>query len=166
MSFFSRGSSTPAPPTPAKPAAPTPAPPAAAPAGPRVFKVSKSPTEALALTNCVIGSPKDFDAGARYILVDDLYAFTLRLEPNFPPGELGTSIFHRRFAQLSLNQDVRARTYDIAAEMPNPYLGSLHMQVSFLRKGFESAETYDTAEMAQVFLQSFDGHVLGKEQVR
>jgi hypothetical protein len=97
---------------------------------------------------------------------DALTRNTDRLEPSFPSGQLGTSLFHRRFAFLSLNQEVRARPYDVSAELPNPYLGSLHMQVSFLKKGFETPETYDTAEMAQVFLQSFDGHILGKDQVR
>lgn len=88
MSFFSRGTpaATPvapsAPPTPLKsggqPGAPLPTSTASATRGNGTFRVNKSPTEALALTNCIIGSPKDFDASVKYILVDDLYAFTLR----------------------------------------------------------------------------------------
>ena len=43
-----------------------------------MMRVSKSPTEALALTNCVIVSPRDFSSAVQYIIIEEEYVFTLK----------------------------------------------------------------------------------------
>ncbi|RKP03847.1 hypothetical protein CXG81DRAFT_9017 [Caulochytrium protostelioides] len=124
------------------------------------MRVSKSPSEALALTNCVTVNPRDFDPSTKYILVEETYAFTIKPVDSFPINELGTSLFHRRFAQLSLNQEVRVRPFDPARESPNCYLGTMNLQLSFLRpRQNQETEVFDTTELTNVFLTSFSGQV-------
>jgi vesicle-fusing ATPase len=87
-----------------------------------------------------------------------------RTDASIVSGEVGTSIFHRRYGSFSLNQEVRIRPYDPIADLANAYLGVIHIQVSYLKKGYEATETFDAAEMAQVFLNSFNNQVFSREQ--
>ena len=93
------------------------------------MRVSKSANETLALSNCIIVSPRDFGPECRYLLLENDYVFTMKVFDAFPPGELGTSVFHRRWANLSLNQEVRIRPYDPYSGGMNVYLGNLTLQV-------------------------------------
>ncbi|KAI8904181.1 P-loop containing nucleoside triphosphate hydrolase protein [Powellomyces hirtus] len=129
-----------------------------------VLRVAKSPNEGLARTNCIFVNPRDIGQDARFITIEDAYAFTVRTSDAVAPGEIGTTLFHRRFASLSLNQEVRVRPFDPFAENANCYLGSLNLQVSFLRKTFETSEHYDIGEMQQIFLASFDGQIFAEGQ--
>lgn len=125
----------------------------------RVFRVNKSPNDALALSNCVIVSPRDFDPKIQFILLDDTFAFTIRPFEGIAPGELGTSLFHRRFASLSLNQEVKVRQFDPYEDGPHAFIGSVQFQLSYLRRGFDSAETFDAAELSKVVHANFNGQV-------
>ena len=128
----------------------------------RGFRVAKCPSDALALTNLLITSPHDFDPATRYVLVNSQYVFSIRPEPGFPNGSVGTSLFHRRWAQLSLNQDISVRPYDPAQESPNAFLlATVDLEVTFLRKGsVDVREQFDTEEMSVAFHQSFGNQVL------
>ncbi|KAJ3090173.1 transport between ER and Golgi ATPase protein [Quaeritorhiza haematococci] len=128
------------------------------------MRVVKSPSDTLALTNCIIVNPRDFDSSIRYIIIDEQFAFTIRTHESVQPGELGTSMFHRRFAGLSLGQELRVRPFDPFSDGLNCYLGTLHLQVSFLRKGYESGEAFDTQEMSKIFIQQFNGQIFTKGQ--
>jgi vesicle-fusing ATPase len=68
------------------------------------MKVVKSPDDAAARTNCVFLSPVDFKG--TYVIVNDEFAFTAKVDPRVSPGEIGTTLFHRKLAlnnQDSLN---------------------------------------------------------------
>ncbi|KAJ3157941.1 transport between ER and Golgi ATPase protein [Geranomyces variabilis] len=142
-----------------------PSPSASSAAGGRgVLRVAKSPNEALARTNCVCMNPRDLDPNARFITIEDHFAFTVRPCEEVAPGTIAPTAFHRKYASLSVNQDVRVRPFDPFMENPNCYLGTITLQVSFLRKSFESSESYDIAEMQQIFLNSFDGQIFAEGQ--
>ncbi|KAJ3044018.1 transport between ER and Golgi ATPase protein [Rhizophlyctis rosea] len=129
------------------------------------MRVVKAPSEALARTNCLLFNPRDLmDPAVRHVLVEESFAFTVKADDKVASGEVGTSLFHRRFASLSLNQEVRVRPFDPFAENMNCYLGQLNLQVDFARKGAEPNETYDTTEMQKIFVQSFDGQVFSEGQ--
>ncbi|KAI8834492.1 P-loop containing nucleoside triphosphate hydrolase protein [Chytridium lagenaria] len=127
------------------------------------MRVSKLPSDALALTNCAIVSTRDFHPSVKYIIVDGRYVFTIRLLDGFPPGEIGFSKSHRQWALLSLNQEVQVSPYDAFSD-PNCYLSKLEIQISFLKKGFEAKETFDGDDIAQVFLQSFKDQMFANGQ--
>lgn len=91
--------------------------------------MTKSLNEALALTNCVITHPADFPSNVRYICVDNHYYFNIKPAEGIARRELGTSLFNRKYAMLSLNQEVQVRPYDPASDGLNFYLSVLSLQV-------------------------------------
>ncbi|KXS21590.1 AAA-domain-containing protein [Gonapodya prolifera JEL478] len=129
-----------------------------------MFRVNKSPDERFAMTNCVAVNPQDFGQDVRYIMVDDQWAFTIRPSPATPPSELGTTLFHRRFASFSLNQEVRVRPYDPFEEHPDSVLSAAQIQVDFFKKATVASEAFDSDELAKVFSQNFQGQVFSKGQ--
>ncbi|KAJ3053761.1 transport between ER and Golgi ATPase protein [Rhizophlyctis rosea] len=80
------------------------------------------------------------------------------------PGDIGTSMLHRRFANLSLNQDVRIRTFEPHKENPNCYLTILTLQVDFVKKQTETKEQFDMGEMKDLFIQFFDEQIFTEKQ--
>lgn len=99
----------------------------------KVFRVSKCPNETLALTNCLIVHPRDFDLKTRYVIVDGQFYFNIKPAEGVAQGEIGTSVFHRKYASLSLNQEVQLKIYDPSSE--NLYLASINAQVYSFYKG-------------------------------
>jgi vesicle-fusing ATPase len=73
-------------------------------------------------------------------------------------------MFHRKFAMLSVNQDCRVRAYDPKSEKVT-YLSTLTLMAAYLRKTVQENEYIDTDDLAKIFLNSFDGHIVSKEQV-
>ncbi|KAJ3339956.1 transport between ER and Golgi ATPase protein [Gonapodya sp. JEL0774] len=132
--------------------------------GPRVFRVNKSPDERFAMTNCVAICQQDFGPNVRYILVDDQFAFSVRPSPAIPPSELGTTLFHRRFASFSLNQEVRVRPYDPFEEHPDSVLSTAQIQVDFYKKTTIMDQPFDSDELGKIFTQNFQGQVFSKGQ--
>ncbi|KAI9100516.1 P-loop containing nucleoside triphosphate hydrolase protein [Phlyctochytrium arcticum] len=128
------------------------------------LRVTKSPNESLARTNCVFANPRDMDPSTRYVLIEDQFPLTVRFHDTVQPGELGTTLFHRRFASLNLNQDYRIRPFDPHTEINNAYIGTINIALDFLRKSFETGETYDLTELQQVVARSFDGQFFSAGQ--
>ncbi|KAJ3395955.1 transport between ER and Golgi ATPase protein [Lobulomyces angularis] len=123
----------------------------------RPFKVNKT-TEALAYTNCIIFNPRDMDPRTRYIVVDNQFYFNVKTDQGTTPGEIGTSLFHRKYAQLSLNQEVQVKPFDPSND-PNAYLGTLNLEVAYARKGIESKDYLDSEEIGKVFTNNFSGQI-------
>ncbi|ORY49371.1 AAA-domain-containing protein [Rhizoclosmatium globosum] len=76
-----------------------------------------------------------------------------------PPGQVGVSNVQRQWALLSLNQDVNVAVYDPFSDM-NCYLSKVDLQISYIRKGVASEETFDGEDMSKTLLQSFNGLML------
>ncbi|CAG8562114.1 4008_t:CDS:10 [Diversispora eburnea] len=103
------------------------------------MKVQKCSSEQLALTNYLIVSTRDF-------------------HPNVPDEsqashQIGTSMVHRRWASLSLGQEVSVVTYDPFAESPFVYMIKLDLEVGFLRKAFNN----QMFSVGQVLVLEFHG---------
>ncbi|CAH1756857.1 10061_t:CDS:10 [Entrophospora sp. SA101] len=124
------------------------------------MKVAKCTSEALALTNYLLVSPIDFHSSVRYVIIDGQFVFSIRLENSQPSRQIGTSMAHRRWASLSLNQEVSVAPFDPYSDGPNIFLGNLELEVGFLRKTQDSKEQFDTEEMSNIFSQLlvFDFH--------
>ncbi|CAG8759975.1 10383_t:CDS:2, partial [Racocetra fulgida] len=78
---------------------------------------------------------------------------TFRVKESQPPRQIGTSMAHRRWASLSLGQEVSIAPYDPSLESTNIYLGKLDLEVGFLRKTTENKEHFDTEEMSKIFYE-------------
>jgi len=123
------------------------------------MKVAKCTSEALALTNYLLVSPIDFHSSVRYVIIDGQFVFSIRLENSQPSRQIGTSMAHRRWASLSLNQEVSVAPFDPYSDGPNIFLGNLELEVGFLRKTQDSKEQFDTEEMSNIFSQSFNNQI-------
>lgn len=67
-------------------------------------------------------------------------------------GVLGTSAMHRRWAQLSLNEEVSVVPYNPFEESNSVYLSSLRVEVGFLRKSAQmDVDDFDTEKMEEGF---------------
>lgn len=119
----------------------------------RSFVVSKSPSDLLALSNCLIFHPDDITHSCKYVLVNKTYIFTVKISKDMlKRGEIGTSSLHRTWAQLSIGQTVTVSLYDSTkASPPVPFIETLIIQIDFLKKSQKNATPYSADDMANIF---------------
>ncbi|KAF8914264.1 P-loop containing nucleoside triphosphate hydrolase protein [Gymnopilus junonius] len=124
------------------------------------FAVAQCPSEALALTNCLIVHPSDFPQG-QHVLVNGSHALTLQ------PGVIGASTVQRQWIGLSLTGD--QATVEPLPSPPHPsapsYLQAIDLEVGFFRRGHEIAEQFSADEIAKNFLKAFSGVVMSAEEI-
>ncbi|KAI8608904.1 P-loop containing nucleoside triphosphate hydrolase protein [Chytriomyces sp. MP71] len=125
--------------------------------------VTKTPTNDLALTNCAVVSSRDFNPQVKYIVVERQFVFTIRPINELPSGQIGVSNVQRQWAMLSLNQDVHVAVFDPFQD-PNCFLSRIDIQISYVRKGVASEETFDGGDMSKALLQSFSNLMLSVGQ--
>jgi vesicle-fusing ATPase len=73
------------------------------------------------------------------------------------------SYIHRRWASLSLNQEVSVAPYDPSFETQYHYLGDIELEVGFLQKNQDPNEQFDTVEMSNIFCQVLPLHLHFKD---
>ncbi|CAB4477536.1 uncharacterized protein OCT59_013110 [Rhizophagus irregularis] len=123
------------------------------------MKVGKSSSETQALTNYVFVCPRDFHPSVRYVIVNDQFVFSIKSEENQPTRQLGMANIHRRWAYLSLNQEVSVAPYDLSFESQYHYLGDIELEVGYLQKIQDYNEQFNTDEMSNIFCQSFSDQI-------
>eukprot|EP00124_Ichthyophonus_hoferi_P003282 Ihof_evm5s276 gene=Ihof_evmTU5s276 len=132
------------------------------------FRVMKCPSDALALYNCVIGSPNDFSTGD-HILVHpehtlEGYAMTIRVDPHMEPGNLGFTFHQRKWAELALNKEVLVSMFE-PTQSSYPYISKVKLEVSLLSKKAKApSEPLVSHEMAGAFIEMFQNMVLSVGQ--
>uniref|UniRef100_A0A672LYB9 Vesicle-fusing ATPase n=1 Tax=Sinocyclocheilus grahami TaxID=75366 RepID=A0A672LYB9_SINGR len=75
----------------------------------RLMQAARCPTDELSLTNCVVASEKDFKSGQHLTIKTtptQKFVFTVKTHPSVVPGTIAFSLPQRKWAGLSLNQDV------------------------------------------------------------
>ncbi|KAH9938024.1 vesicular-fusion protein SEC18 [Fomitopsis serialis] len=126
------------------------------------FGVASAPSDILALSNCLIVHPSDFSQG-QHVLVKQQFPLTTRHDNTgkLAPGTIGASATQRQWIGLSLTGD------EVTVESMSvpPYLQSVDMEVSFLRRGHEGAEQFSADEMARNFIKAFSGIVLAVGEI-
>lgn len=124
------------------------------------MKATKCPTDELTLTNCAVCNPKDFDHSVKHIEVktgSGIFIFSVKYHGDVPPGSIGFSVPQRKWAMLSLNQDINVRPYSFDAKAANELLSNIILEADFFQKKKTSLEPYDTDQMAKEFLLQFCG---------
>ncbi|KDR84045.1 hypothetical protein GALMADRAFT_54580 [Galerina marginata CBS 339.88] len=131
------------------------------------YGIASSPSDALALTNCLIVHPSDFQQG-QHVLVNGTYALTVRHDNTgkLQPGIIGASSMQRQWIGLSLTGD--QATVEPMPPPPHPaapsYLGAIDLEVGFLRRGHEIAEQFSADDMGKNFLKAFSGIVMSADE--
>ena len=82
-----------------------------------------------------------------------------RCHESVGPGEIGTTLFHRRFAALSLNQEIQVSPFE-----PQLYICNMEIQLSFLRKTVTTNETFQMEELQKMFINLFKNQVFSENQ--
>ncbi|KAJ8938887.1 hypothetical protein NQ318_016091 [Aromia moschata] len=122
-----------------------------------VFKVTKCPTDELSLSNCAVVNETDFP-GVKHVRVHtgggQNFVFSIKSHSNIPRYNVGFSLPQRKWAVLSLNQDINVEPYH-----PEEYISSIVFETDFMQKKTTSQEQYDTDEMAKEFLYAFPNQI-------
>ncbi|CAH1990020.1 unnamed protein product [Acanthoscelides obtectus] len=118
-----------------------------------VFKVAKCPTDELSLSNCAVVNEADFP-NSKHIKIHtgggQNFVFSIKSHPSIARYTVGFSLPQRKWAVLSLNQEINVEPYH-----PEEYISSIVLEADFMQKKTTSQEQYDTDEMAKEFLYSF-----------
>lgn len=121
--------------------------------------VTKSPSEALALTNCIIINPADANAHLKtgYILISRKFILATRAEGAIAPGQAGFSSTHRNWMQLALGDGVECEPFDPLSYQGGGacFLERALFEVDVLRRAAQTALSFDTDRMAEVFATAF-----------
>ncbi|KAJ3824107.1 vesicular-fusion protein SEC18 [Lentinula raphanica] len=126
------------------------------------YGVVSSPSDQLALSNCLVVHPTDFQQG-EHVLVKEHFALTVRHDDTrkLQPGTVGASAMQRSWIGLSVQGD--SVSVEPLPSPPHPsapaYLQSIDIEVGFLRRGHEIAEQFSADDMAKHFLKLFSGNI-------
>ncbi|XP_055909227.1 vesicle-fusing ATPase 1 [Eupeodes corollae] len=126
------------------------------------LKATKCPTDELSLTNKAIVNVNDFPDDTKYADIStgpgQHFIFALEKTSEVPRGHVGFSLVQRKWATLSINQDIDVRPYrfDVNADV----ICTVVLETDFLQKKTVSQEPYDSDLMAKEFLLQFAGMAL------
>ncbi|EEB10550.1 N-ethylmaleimide sensitive fusion protein, putative [Pediculus humanus corporis] len=126
------------------------------------MKAIRCPTDELALTNCAICSPDDFPATVEHIKIfngSEFFVFSIKFDNSVPSGSIGFSVPQRRWASLSINQDIEACAFNFDLECNSELLSNIVLEADFLQKKSIVKDPYDSDQMAKEFLAQFCGQV-------
>uniref|UniRef100_A0A914CQU3 Vesicle-fusing ATPase n=1 Tax=Acrobeloides nanus TaxID=290746 RepID=A0A914CQU3_9BILA len=134
--------------------------------GPK-FRIAKTPTDALALTNKVVANQGDIDA-ARIFHIEvhtgpaHRFLFTVTNHPSVARGELAFAMHQRKWAMLSVGQEVDALPY---TPPPNhPIITVITLETDFNLKKNQTTEPLDSDAMAREFSMQFSNIIFTKGQ--
>uniref|UniRef100_UPI0037E825A5 vesicle-fusing ATPase-like n=1 Tax=Semicossyphus pulcher TaxID=241346 RepID=UPI0037E825A5 len=122
----------------------------------RVMQTAKCPTDELSLTNCAVINEKEPQL-EQHVTVRNLahkYVFTLRMHPSINSGSIAFSLPQRKWAGLSIGQDVEVTNYKF--DKSKQCISSMTVEIDFLQKKNVDSNPYDSDKMATEFLQHFN----------
>ncbi|KTF88408.1 hypothetical protein cypCar_00032727 [Cyprinus carpio] len=122
----------------------------------RLMQAARCPTDELSLTNCVVASEKDFKSGQHLSIKTtptQKFVFTVKTHSSVVPRTIAFSLPQRKWAGLSLNQDVEVSVYNF--DPSRQYVGTMTLEIDFLQKKSVDSNPYDSDKMAIEFIQFF-----------
>ncbi|XP_068153083.1 vesicle-fusing ATPase 2 [Drosophila tropicalis] len=126
------------------------------------MKAIKCPTDELSLTNKAIVNVADFTDEVKYVDISpgpgQHYIFALEKITDLPRGHVGFSLVQRKWATLSINQEIDVRPYRF--DVNSDIITSVSFETDFLQKKTTTQEPYDSDEMAKEFIMQFAGMAL------
>ncbi|KAG9346237.1 hypothetical protein JZ751_008062 [Albula glossodonta] len=134
----------------------------------QTMQVARCPTDELSLTNCAVVSEKDLQAGQHVIVKTTpghKYVFTVKTHHSVVPGTIAFSLPQRKWAGLSIGQEVEVATYNF--DKSKQCVGTMTIEVDFLQKKSVDSSPYDSEKMAKEFIQHFNsqGFSVGQQLV-
>ncbi|XP_076008068.1 vesicle-fusing ATPase-like [Genypterus blacodes] len=130
----------------------------------RVMQAVRCLTEELSLTNCAIISEKE-QGIEQHVTVRNLnhkFVLTLKTHPSAEPGTIAFSLPQRKWAGLSIGQEVEVTNYKF--DKSKQCLSSMTVEVDFLLKKSVDSNPYNSDKMAAEFLQHFNNQAFSVDQ--
>lgn len=121
------------------------------------MQAARCPTDELSLTNCAVVSEKgpQFE---QHVTVRTMpthkYVFTVKTHQSVLPGTIAFSLPQRKWAGLSIGQDVEVTNYKF--DKSKQCVGTMTVEIDFLQKKSVDSNPYDSDKMASEFIQHFN----------
>ncbi|CAL8283121.1 unnamed protein product [Merluccius merluccius] len=117
---------------------------------------ARCPTDELSLTNCAVINEKEqqFEQHVTVRNVTHKYVFTLKTHPSVVLGTIAFSLPQRKWAGLSIAQEVEVTNYKF--DKTKQCVGLMTLEVDFLQKKNVDSSPYDSDKMAAEFIQHFN----------
>ncbi|XP_061787634.1 vesicle-fusing ATPase-like [Nerophis lumbriciformis] len=130
----------------------------------RVMQVARCPTEKLSLTNFAVISEKEahFEQHVTVRNVTHKYVFSLTTHPSVNVGTIAFSLPQRKWAGLSIGQDVEVSNYMF--DKSKQCISSMTLQIDFWQKKTVDSSPYDSDAMASDFIKQFGGQAFSTRQ--
>ncbi|KAK6640106.1 hypothetical protein RUM43_008383 [Polyplax serrata] len=125
-----------------------------------IKKAIRCPSDELALTNCAICNPEDYPCTLQYIKVNTesgQFVFSIKFDSAVPPGAIGFSVPQRKWAALSINQEIRVDHFYFDSNSHSELLSNIVLEADFLQKKSAVKDAYNTDKMAKEFIAQFCG---------
>lgn len=124
---------------------------------------AKCPTDELSLTNCaVIKEESQFEQHVTVRNGTHKYVFSLRSHPGVPPGSIGFSLPQRKWAGVSIGQEVEVTNYKF--DKSRQCISTMTVEIDFLQKKNVDSNPYNSDHMANAFLQFFNSQAFSVDQ--
>ncbi|KAM4622412.1 vesicle-fusing ATPase [Discoglossus pictus] len=131
----------------------------------RSMQAAKCPTDELSLTNCAVVNEKDYQSGQHVNIrtsPNHRYIFTVKTHHTVLPGTIAFSLPQRKWAGLSIGQEVEAVVYNF--DKTKQCIGTMTIEIDFLQKKSVDSNPYDTDRMAGEFIQQFNNQAFSVGQ--
>lgn len=134
----------------------------------RSMRVVKSPSDTLSMTNRVIVNPGDYDpAHTPHLEICTSpgvsYIMSTTADQNVQPGSLGFGVTNRKWATLSLNQEILITPYKY--DLEKNCISTLTVEVDFFNKKNATTDDYNTDSMATDFCSQFGNMAFTEGQI-
>ncbi|KAH9645276.1 hypothetical protein HF086_000439 [Spodoptera exigua] len=124
------------------------------------MKAAKCPSDELAITNCALINPDDFNSDVKHIEVStgpsQHFVFSIRFYSGVDRGTVGFSAPQRKWATLSIGQPIDVKPFKAQNA---DCLCSMTLEADFMLKKTTSMEPYDSEQMARDFLIQFSNQI-------
>ncbi|NP_001090189.1 N-ethylmaleimide sensitive factor S homeolog [Xenopus laevis] len=131
----------------------------------RSMQAARCPTDELSISNCAVVNEKDFQSG-QHVNVrtspNHRYIFTVKTHHTILPGSIAFSLPQRKWAGLSIGQDVEVGVYTF--DKTKQCIGTMTIEIDFLQKKSIDSNPYDTDRMAAEFIQQFNNQAFSVGQ--
>ncbi|XP_035590857.2 vesicle-fusing ATPase [Oncorhynchus keta] len=131
----------------------------------RTMQAARCPTDELSLTNCAVVSEKD-PQFEHHVTVRTTpthkFVFTVKTHQSVVPGTIAFSLPQRKWAGLSIGQDVEVTNYNF--DKSKQCVGTMMVEIDFLQKKSVDSSQYDSDKMAAEFIQHFNSQAFSTGQ--
>lgn len=129
------------------------------------MQAARCPTDKLSLTNCAVINEKEQQQFGQHVIVRNSvhkFVFTLKTDPGVSPGSIGFSLPQRKWAGLSIGQEVEVTDYKF--DKSKQCISSVTIEIGFLQKKNADSNPYDSDKMASEFIQHFNNQAFSVGQ--